>query len=60
MLNEFETVVLIYWEAMEGLEKLQLYCKFNRTKGDIWCYAYIYNLVVQAALKAIKTKGKEG
>jgi hypothetical protein len=45
---------------MEGLEKLQFCYKFNRTKGDIRCCAYIYNLAVQAALKTIKAEGKEG
>jgi hypothetical protein len=59
MLDKFETIVLICWEAIEGLEKLQFCCKFNRTKGDIRCCVYIYNLVVQVILKAIKAESKE-
>jgi hypothetical protein len=48
MLDEFEANVHEQWEAIDELEQATFCCKFNRTNGDVRCYAYIYNIVVQA------------
>ena len=59
MLEEFEAVVASQWEHMEEEDQLSFCCKFNRKEGDVRCCAHIYNIAVQAALKAIKSNPNE-
>lgn len=54
MLDDFEKAVEERWQALEEAEQLQFCCKFNRINRDIRCCAHVYNLAVQAALKALK------
>ena len=58
MLEEFEVVVATQWVQMEK-DRLPFWCKFNRKDADVRCCAHIYNIAVQAALKAIKSNPNE-
>ena len=59
MLEEFEAVVASQCGQMEEEDRLSFCCKFNRKDGDVRCCAHIYNIAVQAALKAIKSNPNE-
>ena len=44
---------------MDEWNQARFCCRFNRKDGNVRCVTYIYNITVQAALKAIKAELKE-
>jgi hypothetical protein len=47
MLTEFKAIIAERYKVIDKRDKAYFCCKFNKVKGDIRCYAYIYNIAVQ-------------
>jgi hypothetical protein len=47
MLAEFEAIIAERYKVIDERDKAYFCYKFNKVKGDVRCYAHIYNIAVQ-------------
>jgi hypothetical protein len=46
MLAKFKAIIAKRYKVMDKRNRAYFCCKFNKVKGDICCYVYIYNITV--------------